>query len=336
MTVRAEMHELTEGATSKPPRLRRRELVLDDGHRVGLSVCGEGVPLVLIHGIMAEGILYARMLRRIAGLGFQVIAVDSAGHGRTDPLGRDGYRWSAYVDLHRRVLDHLGIDKAVLMGHSMGGRIVVDLAAAQPEHAIAVVPINAAIGKGFDRFTRLSRVVPGLLPLGIALLAADIASTFVRGRREVGSLARLAAPSLVDRLRSLPTLPRAFVATIADQGSDDRLRSLRENEIPVIVVHSDRDLVVWYPFARMAANAAGATLVRVERARHSWMLEAADSLPSLIEELLAGTLGEAIEHSTATIASMYRTDALALEIDQPRSTPYVLKSQHRWRFEILT
>lgn len=336
MSVRTEMQALTSSATSKPPRLRRREIVLEDGHRVGLSICGEGVPLVLVHGIIAEGFLYARTLRRIAGLGFQVIAVDSAGHGRTDPLGRGGYRWSAYVDLHCRVLDHLGIDQAVLMGHSMGGRIVVDVAAARPERAIAVIPINAAIGKGFDRFTRLSRVVPGLLPLGVGLLAADIASTFVRGRREVRSLARLAAPSLADRLRALPSLPRAFVATIADQGSDDRLRALRDHDVPVVVIHSDRDLVIWYPFARMAADAADATLVRVERARHSWMLEAADSLPSLVDELLEGVLGEAIEQSATTIASMYRDDALALEIDQPRSTPYELTPRHSWRFETVT
>src|SRR3546814_17670806 len=88
----------------------------------------------------AEGMLYARTLRRIAGLGFRVIAVDSAGHGRTAPLGVGGFRWRSYVDLHRRVLDHLGIEQAVLLGHSMGGRIGVDVAAAGVDRVLAVIP----------------------------------------------------------------------------------------------------------------------------------------------------------------------------------------------------
>lgn len=334
--LRDEMRQLAESRTSKPPRLRRRQVTLPDGHRVGLSLCGEGVPLVLVHGIMAEGMLYARTLRRIAGLGFRVVAVDSAGHGRTAALGTSGFRFGSYVDLHRRMLDHLGIEQALLVGHSMGGRIVVDVAAADPDRALGVVPINAAIGAGLDSFTRLGRYVPGLLPMGIGLLAADIGSTVVRGRRDVGSLARLAAPSLGDRLRALPSLPAAFVATIGDQGSDRRLRALREAGAPVVVVHGDRDLAIWYPFARSAARAAGATLVRVEGARHSWLLEHPDSLPALLRELLEGPFGTAIEErSRGSIVDLWAPDALGLALDQPVSRPYVLQPQHSWRVEVL-
>ena len=146
MGIRAQMETIATATTSMPPRLKRRTIRLDDGHRVGLAICGEGVPLVMVHGIIAEGMLYARTLRRLAGMGFRVIAVDSAGHGRTDGLGRRGWDWSNYIELHERVMDHLGIERAVLMGHSMGGRVVVDLASRQPERAIAVIPINAAIG----------------------------------------------------------------------------------------------------------------------------------------------------------------------------------------------
>jgi len=332
---RDEMASIAEAITNKPPRLRRREILLPDGHRVGMSLCGEGVPLVLVHGIMAEGMLYARTLRRIAGLGFRVIAVDSAGHGRTTPLGAKGFRWRSYVDLHRRVLDHLGVEQAVLLGHSMGGRIVTDVAAAEPDRVLAVIPANAAIGGGFDRFTRLGRSVPGLLPLGIGLLGVDIASTLVRTRRDAGAFARLAAPSLGDRLRALPSLPAAFVATIGDQGSDQRLRALRAAGVPVIVVHSNRDLAIWYPFARGAAAAAGATLVTVDGAGHSWMIEDPDSLPAMLAELLDGPLGNAIDaRARGSIDDMLAPDALARVLDQPRSRPYQLRPRHRWAVEV--
>lgn len=330
----AEMRSISEQQHSKPPRLRRREVTLADGHRVGVALCGEGVPLLLVHGIMAEGMLYARTLRRIAGLGFRVIAVDSAGHGRTAPLGRGGFRFGSYVDLHRRVLDHLGVEQALMVGHSMGGRIVVDLAAAEPDRALGVIPVNAAIGGGFDRFTYLGRFVPGLMPIGIGLLGADIALTAVRARHHAGALARLAAPSLGDRLRALPSLPAAFVATIGDQGSEQRLEALRDADVPVAVVHSDRDLAIWWPFAKMAARSAGATLVRVEGAGHSWVIEHPDSLPALLSELLAGPFGTAITgRAQGPIAELWAPDALGLVLDQPRSRPYVLDPGHTWRLE---
>lgn len=206
MGIRAEMETIAAETTTKPPRLRRRSIRLDDGHRVGLSICGDGVPLVMIHGIVAEGMIYARTLRRLAGMGFRVIAIDSAGHGRTDGMGQRGWRWSNYVDLHERVLDQLGIERAVLMGHSMGGRAVVDLGARDPERAIAVVPINAAIGRGWDAVTAAARMVPALFPVGVGLLVADTISSGFRGRKQMGSIARLAAPSLFDRLRALPSM----------------------------------------------------------------------------------------------------------------------------------
>ena len=98
MSTVGHMNVIADRATAKPPRLRRREVVLDDDHRVGLSLCGEGVPLVLVHGIMAEGMLYARSLRRIAGLGFRVIAVDTAIEIAAKRTGRDSGAgpWAIY------------------------------------------------------------------------------------------------------------------------------------------------------------------------------------------------------------------------------------------------
>ncbi len=329
-----EMAAITAAIDTKPPRLKRRTIRLDDGHTVGISVCGEGVPLVMIHGVIAEGMLYAKTLRRLAGAGFRVIAVDSAGHGRTRGLGAKGWKWDSYIDLHDRVLDHLGIEQAVLMGHSMGGRVVVDLAARRPERAIAVIPINAAIGGLWDRLagTR-SPVLPFIFPLGVGLLLADTGISALQGRREMGDLARLAAPSLVDRLRALPSLPAALYATASATGSIDALRGLGDAGVPVIVVHGDRDLTLWFVNARQAAAASQGTLVRVEAGLHSWLLENADSLPALIGSQLEGALGEAIDARVGSIADCYGPEAIALTLDRSRSRPYSLEPGHTFRLE---
>ena len=68
------------------PRLARHEIVLADDHRVGVAVCGQGLPVVLVHGFTAEGFLYAQTLSRLVSMGFKVIAIDMAGHGGTEGL----------------------------------------------------------------------------------------------------------------------------------------------------------------------------------------------------------------------------------------------------------
>ncbi|HEU5082160.1 MAG TPA: alpha/beta hydrolase [Acidimicrobiales bacterium] len=331
--VRDQMDAIAQATTTKPPRLRRRSITLADGHRIGLSVCGEGVPLVMIHGVIAEGMLYARTLRRLAGAGFKVIAVDSAGHGRTGGLGRKGWSFEHYIDLHEQVLDHLGIERAVFVGHSMGGRVVVDLAARKPERAIAVIPINAAIGGTWEELTGATKFLPLLFPLGVGLLVTDTAISALQGRKEMGHVARLAAPSLLQRVRELPSMPAALFATLAARGSIDTLRYLGDEGVPVFVLHGDRDLAIWFHNARQAAKAAKGTLVRIERGLHSWLLEDADSLPAVLGSLLETSLGQAIADRAESVEACYGPEALALTVDRPRSKPYQLDPSHRWRIE---
>src|SRR5258705_13711587 len=86
------------------PQLARHLGTLDDGHQVGVAVCGRGVPLVVVHGFSAEGILYAQTLSRIVDLGFKVVAVDTAGHGGTLGLPTGADTLENYAKLLGRVL----------------------------------------------------------------------------------------------------------------------------------------------------------------------------------------------------------------------------------------
>ena len=129
-------------------------MTLDDGHRVGVTVGGQGVPLVFLHGIALSGRAYVRLLSRLAGMGFLVVALDAAGHGVTPNLPRNAADLSHRVALTLRVLDALGVRKAVFMGHSMGGRMTMQLAAVAPERVLAAVLLNAAAGSPFDESIR--------------------------------------------------------------------------------------------------------------------------------------------------------------------------------------
>jgi pimeloyl-ACP methyl ester carboxylesterase len=238
------------------PRLARHEIVLDDQHRVGVAVCGKGLPVVLVHGFTAEGILYAQTLSRLVAMGFKVIAIDVAGHGATQGLPTGGDDMAAYTDLLGRVLDELGVRRAVFAGHSMGGRLVTQLAAAEPARAIAVVLIDAVVGECWDRLIRVSRFAPPIM-LGLAaLLVADTLSTLpvLRNPAQAAKLGRLVGPVLVGHARRPWRMLGPAISMMRSSSSRGMLEALGHARVPVVVIHGDRDLPVPYPTAVDAAR----------------------------------------------------------------------------------
>src|SRR5246127_4943099 len=89
-------------------RLTHHLIELQDGHEVGVSVGGAGVPLVFMHGLALSRRAYVRMLSRVAGLGFLVIAIDAAGHGDTRNLPRNAGDLADRRALTMRPLDAPG------------------------------------------------------------------------------------------------------------------------------------------------------------------------------------------------------------------------------------
>ncbi|MCB0951657.1 MAG: alpha/beta hydrolase, partial [Microthrixaceae bacterium] len=165
---------LAEGEV-EVPSLARHELTLSDGHTVGVTVAGEGVPLVVVHGFSAEGFLYAQSLSRLVQMGFRVIAIDTAGHGATQGLPLTGHNINDYADLLGRAIDELGIERFLLAGHSMGGQLVARLAARWPERTLGVIFIDAIVGDTWDRMVYLFRVNPPLLAtIGLVLLVDSL------------------------------------------------------------------------------------------------------------------------------------------------------------------
>jgi pimeloyl-ACP methyl ester carboxylesterase len=293
------------------PRLARHEIVLDDDHRVGVAVSGRGMPVVLVHGFTAEGILYAQTLSRLVRMGFKVIAVDVAGHGGTQGLPTGGEKLESYTRLLARVLDELGVRRALFAGHSMGGRLVTQLVAEEPDRAIGVVLIDAVVGDCWDRLVRISRFAPPVL-LGVAAaLAIDTLSTlpWLRDPRQAVKLGRLVAPTLWEHARRPWRMLGPAVSMLRSQGSREMLEALADERIPVVVIHGDRDIAVPYQTAKDAARRSGGTLVTIHGGTHSWVLKDPETLPAVIAELLDGPLARV------------RAAVLAAERLDPGATP---------------
>ena len=118
-----------------------------DGVKVGYEVFGAGEPTILL--LTSWAIVHARQWKaQVPYLArrFRVIAVEGRGNGRADrPAAAEAYLDREYVDDAVAVLNATGVDRAVVVGLSMGGRHALQLAARYPERAAGVVAFGAAL-----------------------------------------------------------------------------------------------------------------------------------------------------------------------------------------------
>lgn len=287
--------------TVRTPRLTRHRFTLSDGHEIGLLMAGQGVPLVVIHGFSAEGFLYAQTLSRLAAMGFKVIAIDTAGHGTTAGLPSDGANIMAYADLLARALHELGVEKCVLAGHSMGGRLVTQVAATHPDMVIGVVLIDAIVGDTWDRMVYMFRVWPPLLTaVGAALLVDSVGVVPVfRDPKQAFKLGKLLVPTVVGHVTKPWRMLGPVVSLLRTRSSRYALDAAHSAGVPFFVLHGDRDFGVPMRTAEDTARRVQAPLVRIERAGHSWLLRDPETLPAVIRELREAGLGDAIEAAAA-------------------------------------
>ena len=274
----------------------RHTLHLEDGHEVQVAIAGRGVPLVVVHGFTAEGFLYAQTLSRLVSYGFKVIAIDTAGHGGTAGLtGAGGGDLAGYAGLLGRVIDHLGIKQAVLVGHSMGGRLVTEYAANNPTRAVAVVLVDAIVGEAWDRRVAASRLLPPIMGATGALLLLDMATTLpvFKDPSQALKLGRLWAPNALNNLRKPWGIVGAGISIMRSGPSRWMLESLAENLVPVFVIHGDKDVPVPLQTAKDAARRARGELIVVHGATHAWPLKDPDTMPAIVADLLGDSLGEA-------------------------------------------
>lgn len=105
-----------------------------------------GPPLLLLHGFTGSAAAWAPLVPALAGQA-RVIAVDLPGHGRTDAPGDPGaYAWAPTLDRLGTLLDALGAPQADVLGYSMGGRLALGLALAQPRRVRRLVLEGASPG----------------------------------------------------------------------------------------------------------------------------------------------------------------------------------------------
>ncbi len=153
-----------------------------NGVRIHYTVTGHGQPVVLVHGLYSSAMMNWQLPGIIQQLSKhdQVIAFDNRGHGQSDkPQSEDAYGEQMCEDVVR-LLDHLHIKKASVVGYSLGGFIVLKLVVLHPERVNRAVMCGAAwlqSGSMLDRFwanmrPRSRQAVPEACLRGVSKLSA--------------------------------------------------------------------------------------------------------------------------------------------------------------------
>lgn len=142
-----------------------------DGISISYLDEGSGPPALLIHGFASNARVNwvdTGWMRLLVGAGFRVIAIDNRGHGESEKL----YDLALYpapvmAEDARRLLDHLGLPAAHVMGYSMGARIAAFLTMAHPER------VTSAVFSGLG--INMVRGMAGTGPIAHALEAPSLA-----------------------------------------------------------------------------------------------------------------------------------------------------------------
>jgi pimeloyl-ACP methyl ester carboxylesterase/predicted glycosyltransferase len=245
------------------------------GVKVGYEVFGTGEPAILL--LTSWAIVHARQWKtQVPYLArrFRVITVEGRGNGRADrPAAAEAYVDREYVDDAVAVLDATGVDRAVVVGLSMGGRHALQLAAWYPERAAGVVAFGAALPwpippdfavpkdsyEGWEKANRNYWLAdyPGWVEFFMSQVFTEPHST---KQREDG-----AAWGLETTAETL-LLTGPGVAEPDDAAAEAVCRQVR---CPVLIVHGDQDAVVPYETGAALARWTGGQLATIRGGGHA-------------------------------------------------------------------
>jgi pimeloyl-ACP methyl ester carboxylesterase len=136
---------LTVAAEQREGRSEWEESVRLSGNRMFVRDVGSGPPILLVNGIAAHSAMWSTLESTLRG--FRVISFDAPGAGRS-PSPRLPLSLKRLARLATHVLDHFEVDRADVLGYSMGGMVVQQLCADAPERVRRAVLVATSPGVG--------------------------------------------------------------------------------------------------------------------------------------------------------------------------------------------
>jgi pimeloyl-ACP methyl ester carboxylesterase len=217
--------------TLVPERIGR---FFHEDHRLEYTEYGAGDRwVVLVPGLLMPRRMHERLARRIAASGAHVVTLDLLGHGGSDrPADPMAYSATAFGEQVIALLDHLGADRAVLGGTSLGANVVLEAAVQTPGRVRGLILEMPVLDNAVEA---------GVLALSPLLLVSRFAPLAVSGTRVLaGAVPRRLLPFraglALDSLDQHPAAVRALVHGLLFGRLAPPSKARRRLDVPVLVV----------------------------------------------------------------------------------------------------
>ncbi len=258
------------------------------GVHVRFAETGQGPPLLLVHGILVDHREWSQLVPLLATR-FRCIAPDLPGFGASDKPAPDTFPYTreAFASALLGVLDHIGIERAHVCGHSMGGAIALTFAADFPERLERLTVLDAAC---YPMPLPLKGRLPLMPFIGPLVFKKLYRRPVFRDyfRKEVYNGRPPRHPELIDAWYDVFDTPEGREAGYASLRRAVADTSSLEPKIPRIEAPS---LVVWGAEDRLVPVGLGHRLVKELREARLELIEGAghapnEEAPERISELL--------------------------------------------------
>ncbi|MBI5932947.1 MAG: alpha/beta hydrolase [Chloroflexi bacterium] len=251
---------------------------------VHYEVYGRGRPVILLHGWLGSWGLWQETMSFL-GQHYRTYALDFWGFGESGKK-RETYAVQDFVSLVGQFMEQLGIVRAPLVGHSMGGTVSLSVAIRYPERVSKVVVVGSPIvGSSLAPLLKLAGYRMNAFLLFNMMTPFRM---FMKYHYSKAICSDPRFPEMMDRDLSKTTLA-SFLLSISSLRRTDLRPMLNQIKVPAMGIYGDKDNVVhplqWQP---MKEGIPQAQIVRFENAGHFPMLEEPknfnDRLRSFLDE----------------------------------------------------
>ncbi len=248
---------------------------------------GGGPPVVLLSGFVTGGNAWEPVIHRLASA-HTCLVMDHRGVGRTgSPVGATEYDISTLAGDVTAMIDHLGLRRPLVVGHSMGGFIALELAIKNTDDLSGIALVSSAACGASDK---------GVSREGSAVLfrTRGRRRDIIRGVLEKGmGEAIREAPDRIDDferlLLSTPPTPAGFLGQKRAIETFDRRERLRDIRVPCAIVHGAQDTLIPPSSATfLKAGIPHATLEILPGVGHFPPIEATEVVARTVARLSSG------------------------------------------------
>ena len=206
-----------------------------DGISIAYEVRGEGKPsLVFIHGWCCDRSYWNEQLPHFAQ-NYKVVAIDLAGHGESG-LNRKEWTMGSFGEDVVAVVNKLALDQVVLIGHSMGGPVILEAAKRMPQRVIGLVGVDTLENFEF-KFTQ-EQIDDFFTPLRSNFVEAT--RDYVRTMFTPNSDPALVEKIVADMSSAPQEVGLGALEGYVDFRNNEIIQVLQEVQAPIVCINSDK------------------------------------------------------------------------------------------------